>query len=143
MRHTYSSSIALVLASLVVAGVARPLGAHQPPPPPTTGGDMFRAYCGSCHGFSARGDGPIAKYLRVPPADLTQLAKRNEGVFPKERVHHIIDGRQVVKVHGDSQMPVWGDVFKRSGVGVTEESINQSVDRLVAYIESLQEKPAR
>jgi mono/diheme cytochrome c family protein len=142
MRHTSPTLIvAFVLAGLFVNG--HPLVAHQPPPPPTTGSEMFKAYCASCHGVSARGDGAIARYLRVRPADLTQISKHYGGAFPTARIHEIVDGRQAIRAHGDSQMPVWGDVFKRSGVAVSEETISKNIDKLVAYLESLQEKPKK
>lgn len=35
------------------------------------GADLFKANCVSCHGDQGRGDGPKAKSLAVPPADLT------------------------------------------------------------------------
>jgi len=35
------------------------------------GGHLFAANCVTCHGTNARGDGPLAKSLPVPPADLT------------------------------------------------------------------------
>ncbi|HEY3847717.1 MAG TPA: CopD family protein, partial [Acetobacteraceae bacterium] len=37
----------------------------------THGEALFAANCTSCHGADARGDGPAAKSLPVPPADLT------------------------------------------------------------------------
>lgn len=35
------------------------------------GADLYVAHCASCHGADGRGDGPAAKGLPVPPADLT------------------------------------------------------------------------
>ena len=35
------------------------------------GADLFRQHCLDCHGETGRGDGPKAKDLTVPPADLT------------------------------------------------------------------------
>lgn len=35
------------------------------------GAGLFAADCAMCHGANARGDGPLAKSLPVPPADLT------------------------------------------------------------------------
>jgi mono/diheme cytochrome c family protein len=35
------------------------------------GANVFAANCTTCHGVDARGDGPAAKSLPVPPADLT------------------------------------------------------------------------
>jgi Cytochrome c len=60
------------------------------------GADEFRNSCAVCHGEDGRGDGPLAKVLTVKPADLTQIAKRNDGVFPVEKVSETIDGRQQV-----------------------------------------------
>ena len=55
----------------------------------------------------------------------------------------MIDGRQVVKVHGDSQMPVWGDAFAKSTTDSDERAIKEKIDALVQYLESIQERPAR
>ena len=35
------------------------------------GADLYGRHCAGCHGVSGRGDGPAAKGLSVPPADLT------------------------------------------------------------------------
>ncbi|MCC8973203.1 CopD family protein [Bradyrhizobium brasilense] len=35
------------------------------------GQDVFAAHCVACHGLRGRGDGPLAKDLKPPPADLT------------------------------------------------------------------------
>jgi mono/diheme cytochrome c family protein len=35
------------------------------------GAGLYSSHCASCHGTSGRGDGPAAKSLRIPPADLT------------------------------------------------------------------------
>jgi putative copper export protein/mono/diheme cytochrome c family protein len=36
-----------------------------------TGADLYPQHCASCHGAEGRGDGPDAKGLPIPPADLT------------------------------------------------------------------------
>jgi hypothetical protein len=43
--------------------------------------------------------------LKTPPADLTVLAKRNDGVFPIAAVNEIIDGRMLIAAHGNREMP--------------------------------------
>ena len=106
----------------------------------STGSDVFKSYCGSCHGQSARGDGPLADALRFRPADLTRIAKRNNGKFEGEKVFRIIDGRQAVKGHGGTDMPVWGDAFKQSSDGYSEAAIKARIQSLVAYLESIQVK---
>ena len=100
--------------------------------------DVYRTYCATCHGVSARGDGPLAAHLRFAPPDLTLLAKRNGGRFDDDEVHRIIDGRRAVKGHGGPDMPVWGDAFKRSRDGYSEEAIKARIDGLVTHLRSLQ-----
>jgi mono/diheme cytochrome c family protein len=68
----------------------------------------YLSSCGACHGSDAKGKGVLAEQLKVPPADLTQLVKRNGGVFPLNAVYEKIDGRQEVKAHGSRDMPIWG-----------------------------------
>src|SRR5262245_18787271 len=72
---------------------------------------LFRSYCASCHGVDARGDGPVAAQLRVPPADLTRIAVRRGGHFEASEVAAYIDGRSEVLAHGRREMPVWGRVY--------------------------------
>ena len=55
------------------------------------GRGFYALYCTSCHGVQAKGNGPYAADLPVPPADLTQLANRYDG-FPWSRV--------MAQVHG-------------------------------------------
>ena len=68
----------------------------------------YLSSCGTCHGSDAKGKGVLADQLKVAPADLTQLAKKNGGVFPLNAVYEKIDGRQEVKTHGPRDMPIWG-----------------------------------
>ena len=67
----------------------------------------YQSNCASCHGNDGKG-GAYVDFLKVTPPDLSQLAKKNGGVFPLERVYSVIDGRQEVKGHGPRDMPVWG-----------------------------------
>lgn len=64
--------------------------------------------CAACHGASGNGNGPYQPYLTRSATDLTQLAARNGGVFPLDRVYGTIDGRKDVPGHGPRDMPVWG-----------------------------------
>jgi mono/diheme cytochrome c family protein len=106
----------------------------------SSGPALYKGYCSSCHGPSAKGDGPIAHALRFQPADLTQIAKRSQGRFEADKVHRMIDGRNPVKGHGGADMPLWGDAFKRSGSGFDEEAVSRRIDLIVEYLEGLQEK---
>ena len=42
---------------------------------PTSGKEMFTEYCAPCHGVDGKGNGPAASAMKIPPTDLTQLAK--------------------------------------------------------------------
>jgi mono/diheme cytochrome c family protein len=97
----------------------------------------YTSYCASCHGPLGKGDGPVAKNLKPPPADLTRLAQRNKGTFPADEVRKIIDGRNRKKPHG-SQMPDWGNAFGKTTGNPDEQEVTRRIDSLVKYIESLQ-----
>ena len=126
----------LLTAAIIVGGLAlatvKAQGAQ-----PYSGNSDYQVYCSSCHGTEARGDGTIAKSLKKRPVDLTQLSKRNNGVFPEEKVFKTIDGRKG-SAHSDSDMPVWGDVFARATESAGEEKTARRIDTLVKYIETLQ-----
>ena len=103
----------------------------------------YEVACMSCHGIDGRGDGPLAKKLKTPPADLTQIAKSNKGEFPSARIAEIIDGRATVAVHGKRDMPVWGDRYSAAMPGespaMVEKRVRAQIDALIDYLKSLQE----
>ena len=71
----------------------------------------YHSSCAPCHGSDGKGTGPVSAGLKVPPSDLTVLAKKNDGVFPFNSVYEIIDGRKKVITHGTRDMPIWGDRY--------------------------------
>jgi len=117
-----------------------------------SGVEMYRTWCASCHGTQGKGDGPAAAALKKRPADLTQIAKKNGGKFPMEKIRNYIDGTSGVAAHGSRDMPVWGDFFHRLGDNdeFTYDERSRAVrmrlregERVVTlanYVESLQEK---
>lgn len=135
-------AFASIAGAMLLFGVAA--GAQQTLPPSErqsySGSDLFRVYCAACHGTSAHGDGPLAANMKRPPPDLTRFAAGNAGVFPAEMVKRIIDGRQPVTNHGGPDMPVWGDAFKASYMGASEESVQARINALVEFIETIQER---
>lgn len=142
---------ALVLAmTFGAAGVGwtQPSGggvSMVPPGRPTNGQLEYRRYCSACHGPEAKGDGPVAAALIKKPADLTVLAKNNNGEFPEKRVESFIEGSEMVAAHGTREMPIWGLAFRRptpssSHAQRTPQEVNQRIRLLVDYIKSIQEK---
>ncbi|MFN8061915.1 MAG: c-type cytochrome [Vicinamibacterales bacterium] len=130
----------LVVAGAVVATSSMWVHAQSEGRRDFSGSEVFRTYCGACHGQSAKGDGPLAASFRRKPADLTEFAKRNGGVFDGELMAKIIDGRKDVKGHGGKDMPVWGDAFGSAIETTDESSIAARIAAVVKYLEGLQVK---
>jgi hypothetical protein len=102
------------------------------------GHDLYRAYCASCHGMGAGGDGPVAPALKTQVPDLTLITRRSHGVFPSERVSRIISGEESPVAHGSREMPVWGPVFHQ--VEADQDWGNVRLQNLTRYLESIQKK---
>jgi mono/diheme cytochrome c family protein len=102
------------------------------------GRQLFMTHCAPCHGSDARGRGPASASLKARPADLTKIAKRNGGSFPRLDVVHYIEGTRPVDAHGSDVMPVWGRVFRthRSGSAGASPEIYALTD----YLQSIQAK---
>lgn len=86
-----------------------------------------------------KGDGPAARALKKAPADLTQLAKRNGGKFPTDRIRRHIDGTSPPpEAHGSREMPVWGNALKQ--IDASAPGISYRIVTLTSHLESLQAK---
>ena len=121
-----------VMLAFVVASCATP--------PAFSGNELFATSCASCHGRYGEGDGPAVVDVAASIPDLRYLAARNGGVFPRARVEEIIDGRAIVKAHGDRQMPIWGDVFTEldTSNGSAQARTTAKIRALVDYLEANQ-----
>lgn len=135
-------AVAILVAGVMLApglaGTARAQDYKQA----NTGGEVFRTYCASCHGAAARGDGPLASSMIKKPSNLTEIARRNGGQYPSEMVFKIIDGRQQVRGHGGSDMPVWGDVFQKSRDAGDADRVKAVIQSLVEFLDSIQLRTA-
>jgi mono/diheme cytochrome c family protein len=97
---------------------------------------LYLEYCASCHGLTGEGDGPVARALSTPPANLRRLSERFGNPLPEDQVVRFIDGRTTVKAHGPRDMPVWGQRFYTE---TRNESVVQArLAALVAYLQSIQ-----
>jgi mono/diheme cytochrome c family protein len=126
------------------------LGFGQTPPPmqpsesirlvdSTKGPALFSAYCTVCHGWEGKGDGPMAKSLKVAPPDLSRISIRNGGKFPLEKIQRVISGEEpLAKGHGTVDMPVWGPIF--SQIAWDQDLGRIRVYNLAKYIEGMQKK---
>lgn len=108
-----------------------------------SGKDLYLRFCAACHGKSGRGDGPVADSFRVEVPDLTLIARRAGGSYPRERIVKIIDGRHILGAHGSRTMPVWGEELSRLKLGdpQAERLARTVIDRLADYVWLLQ-RPA-
>ncbi len=131
-----------VVAAAVVLMVAPAIPAEEEVPEDygmtQVGMGLFRSYCKSCHGATAEGDGALASLLRVAPANLTRIQHDNDGTFPFADVVKRIDGREAVRGHGSSDMPIWGDAFMKAAGEGSEDGVRLKVEALAHYIRSLQ-----
>jgi mono/diheme cytochrome c family protein len=100
------------------------------------GKQLFFRHCAVCHGVGGIGHGPAAPLLKTAPTDLTQIAKRNGGKFPRLEVVRYIDGERPVAAHGSSEMPIWGRVFRAQRSGSAGAS--PEIYALTDYIKSIQ-----
>jgi mono/diheme cytochrome c family protein len=105
-----------------------------------SGQETFMRYCAACHGESGMGDGPVAAGLPITVPDLTLLQQRTGDQFEEDLLRKIIDGREVVIVHGTRYMPVWGYEFwvEEGGDEAARERVQIIVDNLVEYLRSIQ-----
>jgi mono/diheme cytochrome c family protein len=141
MRHAVAGILALAISGVSAAAIAASQGAPAAKPPTKgaadQGAEMFRGYCGPCHGAKGVGDGPAASALKTRPTDLTRLAANNQGQFPAQRVAMVLEFGVVVPAHGSTDMPTWGSTFRVMG---DEASVRQRVTALTRYLETIQAK---
>jgi mono/diheme cytochrome c family protein len=137
------AAAAASLAAYGLAGSASDQQSTQDKPfsllsPSLYGVDNFHAYCSPCHGRTGRGDGPVAPALKRRPSDLTTLAKRNRGVFPRAEVRNFITtGGPEVPEHGTSDMPVWGPTFR--ALDSSDRSVAIRIANVVEYLSTIQQ----
>ncbi|MBO6574279.1 MAG: c-type cytochrome [Rhodothermales bacterium] len=134
----------LLPIALLVAACA-PEDPHLAPVEPVLspleqGEALYLQYCQNCHGTDARGTGPVADMLRIPPTDLTLIAERNMGPYPADEVASYIDGRRDTDAHGPRSMPVWGNIWTDTdGSPEAEAEVQRQINLIVEYLRTLQE----
>lgn len=109
----------------------------------SSGQELYARFCSSCHGAQGHGDGPVAAAFTVEVPDLTLIARRAGGVFPRDRIVRIVDGRSVLGAHGSRTMPVWGEDLGRLHIGdpAAPRATQLIVDKLADHLLVLQ-RPA-
>lgn len=143
MRQGKWGRAAIMVGTLAALGLSSE-GFAQEKEVAATGRPLYEDNCMVCHGHNAKGDGPMVTFglLTVPAPDLTQLSKKNNGEFPFWKTYRVIDGREIISVHGTSDMPMWGYEFRLDAGSSTmqQTEVRGKILSLVYYLQSIQEK---
>jgi mono/diheme cytochrome c family protein len=99
---------------------------------------VYLRSCAPCHGEDARGTGPVASALKTPPPDLTLLADRHGGRFPRDEVIAIIAGERDIRAHGTREMPVWSQRFGNGLGAVASVYTRRRLGLLADHLASIQ-----
>lgn len=89
------------------------------PPAAYEGRRLYVSYCQLCHGTRGKGDGPLAKVMKISPADLTiTVRSRSDTILTKiitGEGRQTITGRDRHNLLSDA-MPEWKNVFNESQI---------------------------
>jgi|OpeIllAssembly_1097287.scaffolds.fasta_scaffold221775_2 mono/diheme cytochrome c family protein len=118
----------LTIAALIMMGAGSFAAAADKKLKADLGKREYENSCALCHGKDGKGTGAINDLLKKSPTDLTTLAKRNKGVFPFDRLYAVIDGREIIRGHGDRDMPAWGDRYSSDSVKAAEYYMDAPYD---------------
>src|SRR5690348_2011853 len=141
MRHVLYRGFLLAVFVFCIAGAVRSGTVDETLPPNyvPSGKVMYQEHCATCHGSDAKGTGPMAPLLITRPSDLTLLAKRHAGKFPREYVTHVLEFGPGPTAHGSSDMPAWGPIFRYYDKQ-NERAVQQRIRNLCDYLASVQER---
>jgi mono/diheme cytochrome c family protein len=134
----------LIVAAITVGTVTMAHAQQAGPAAQNLGKNEYQKHCAVCHGVSGKGDGIYADLLKsgTVVANLTELSKKNNGVFPFARVSETIENG-VPGAHGTKEMPIWGPRYRiEAGQSLydeyTEAYVRARILALTEYIYSLQ-----
>jgi mono/diheme cytochrome c family protein len=144
-KHTLTFVLAGVMSAAFVSVAQQPVPTVKNvtirPTSPADGHQMFTSYCAVCHGANGKGAGPAAQAMKIPPADLTLLSKKNSGVFPANHVASVLEFGIENPAHGSAQMPIWGDLM-RSLSPVAQDPgtlVHQRINNITDYLKQIQQ----
>lgn len=102
---------------------------------------IYAKECSQCHGTQGEGAGSASLGLGVPAPDLSVLAARNDGYFPREFVRRFVLGL-LEKDDPDAAMPD----FANAGLqhvypdgGANGVALEADFEALLDYLETIQE----
>ena len=131
----------MALCATAVAGCTPDPAGEMPGP--QDGKALFMENCAICHGEDAKGNGAYARRMEKAPKDLTLLALRHNGTFPRAKAMSIVDGYARSDIDGPG-MPEFGALLEGdlvpfdSGDGRQTPTPRKLV-ALVEYLETVQQ----
>ncbi|THH37335.1 cytochrome c [Aliishimia ponticola] len=130
----------ILLGSVLVVGACSLTQMQMPTR--SEGARLFAENCAACHGADARGAGPETLGIGKVPPDLTTIASRHGGTFPRAQVLSVIDGYRQ-GTHPDRVMPEFGEGLTDDLVPVDIDGVPTPTPRVLAalltYLEGIQE----
>ena len=106
------------MALVTLVGISAP-EVSADPPAAYEGRRLYVSYCQLCHGTNGEGNGPLAKTMKVTPADLTTTVRsRSDTILTKiitGQGRQTITGRDRHNLLSEA-MPEWKDVFSETQV---------------------------
>ena len=114
-------------------------------PQPQDDRALYMQYCAACHGPSGTGGGELAEEMGLAAADLTRIAARNDGTFPRAQVLSKIDGYTHDAYDGPG-MPEFGALLQGDLIPLdtgdgTQTPTPRRMVALLEYLESIQTAP--
>ncbi len=111
-----SLRVALVASILTMVGIP-PLSAA--PPPAYEGRRLYVSYCQLCHGTGGKGNGALAKAMKIHPADLTTTVRSRSDTILEKIITG--DGRPTISGRDrhnmlNEAMPEWKDIFDKAQI---------------------------
>jgi len=89
------------------------------PPLAYEGRRLFVSYCQLCHGVDGKGGGPLARTMKISPADLTVTVRSRSDTILRKIItgegRQTITGRDRHNILSEA-MPEWKDVFDESQI---------------------------
>ncbi len=126
MKNIVHALLVLVFFSISSSAV------YANPPAAYEGGRLYVSYCQLCHGTGGKGDGPLAKAMKIKPADLTTTVRSRSDTILRKIItgegKQTITGRDRHNLLSEA-MPEWKDVFSES-----------QLDALIAFLRFLGSK---
>ncbi len=120
-KSLYSLLFLLILSTLT--------NGHATPPLAYEGQRLYLSYCQLCHGTGGKGDGGLARAMKIHPADLTTTVRSRSDTILRKIITG--EGRQTITGRDrhnllSSAMPEWREIFDES-----------QVDSLIAFLRFL------